>query len=281
MLLGVAYPKKPDGMRVDIVRELSQEEVETYFAVCKVLNEYSTYGFAPRMVYGNHAAILAFLQMCISNLRDDAWNTEQVREYILEANRIVLNYLASVRFFTEFVETRVSRRYGRKSEQTKTFKLALSTSFDSSFAYRFLYKFRNYVQHCGHAVEYIEIETNHEEIEKSKVSIICYSKTLLAEYSEWAKVTAELKGLDDIDLIPLTMELAVEIRKLDAVARSLLFPDATPAGKAMINVLLGALGQKGDPVLVDQNARLKGLSATAVRHPPMDALRELGLLYFT
>jgi hypothetical protein len=65
----------------------------------------------------------------------------------LNLNRCLLNLLSAIRSYLDYVETK--RKYGDASSSITRFKKSCSDAYDNSFSYRFLYRFRNYAQHCG------------------------------------------------------------------------------------------------------------------------------------
>lgn len=68
---------------------------------------------------------------------------------ILDINRVLLNLLSSVRMYLDHTETTTHRKYGDTSPIYTNFRRACSDAYDNQFSYRFLYKLRNYAQHCG------------------------------------------------------------------------------------------------------------------------------------
>lgn len=74
-------------------------------------------------------------------------------------NRHILNYLSAVRTFLDHSETNLRSRYGTDSKKYRHFKDACSHAYDDNFSYRFLYKLRNYVQHCGMPIGSLVFET--------------------------------------------------------------------------------------------------------------------------
>src|SRR5690606_16172320 len=60
-----------------------------------------------------------------------------------------INWLGSVRLFLDHAETDLKRRFGDPSSQVDRFEAATHSAFDTYAGYRFVVKFRNYVQHCG------------------------------------------------------------------------------------------------------------------------------------
>lgn len=73
----------------------------------------------------------------------------KARVLILDINRVLLNLLASVRMYLDHTETSIKRRYGDTSQNWINFKQACGKAYDELFSYRFLYKLRNFAQHCG------------------------------------------------------------------------------------------------------------------------------------
>jgi hypothetical protein len=78
---------------------------------------------------------------------------------ILNLNRYIMNLLTAVRTFLDHTERNLTHRHGKDSEQFQAFKKATAEAYDSSFAYRFLYKLRNYVQHRGMPIGKMSINT--------------------------------------------------------------------------------------------------------------------------
>lgn len=66
-----------------------------------------------------------------------------------EVNINLLNLMMSARTFLDHMETFTKREYGKESEHVELFKKLTAEEFDSRFSYKFMYKLRNYVQHCG------------------------------------------------------------------------------------------------------------------------------------
>ena len=72
-----------------------------------------------------------------------------VQNVLVDLSRRLLNYLSAVRMFTDQSESTIKREFGSSSERFQRYKEYESELYDSSFAYRFLYKLRNYAQHLG------------------------------------------------------------------------------------------------------------------------------------
>jgi len=67
----------------------------------------------------------------------------------IEINRILLNYLSSFRMLIDHSERLIKKRFGKDSKDFLKFKKTLKNIYDNHFEYRFIYKLRNFCQHCG------------------------------------------------------------------------------------------------------------------------------------
>jgi len=98
-----------------------------------------------RLNYDEYVGLLKrYLQEYTQNPR-----AVDMRVMYFNINRHIFNYLSSIRMFLDHNEYNLKKRYGSDSPRVKRFKKTCSQIYDNSFSYRFLYKLRNYVQHCG------------------------------------------------------------------------------------------------------------------------------------
>ncbi|MBK0368654.1 hypothetical protein [Flavobacterium agrisoli] len=112
---------------------------------------------------------------------------EQLENATLEVNRNLLNYLASQNTYLDHARFYLSRTFGKESEQLKLFDKKASEVFDNHFAYRFLYKMRNFTVHCGFSLCSITIQ-------KSSKNVIFIPKFLISELKDgfdWGKIVKE------------------------------------------------------------------------------------------
>lgn len=278
MYLGFIHPAQTEALTIQLVRELTQNEVEDYKRAIATIAQHTSHKFAPRMVYENDADFFSAMQNCLQHYFSDKPKPQHLQEYTFIANKVLLNSLSSVRFFEDFVKTQLARKYGSGSPQVESFGAALSRSSDSSFAYRFMYKFRNYVQHCGTAVEHMEISVRPNEVENASLTITCKAEKLLEKYKEWGKVTADLRLMETINLAKMVTDLTTEIEQLDVLARSLLVPELETAASRIRQIIGDALDKEGMPVLYEVHASDGVLKQVPIKHPPLELLSQLGLL---
>lgn len=137
--------------------------------------------------------------------------------FVMFANKLILNSLMSFKFFLDNAEFYLKRKFGTTSKQATDFELLKKRIYDNSFAYRFLYKLRNYSVHLGFPLEVINFEINfnskHPEKSEHSAKLFLNKELLLKEKDLFgAKVFNEIKEWkNELDLIPLINELSHHI----------------------------------------------------------------------
>lgn len=113
----------------------------------------------------------------------------------IEINRLIINYLSSFRMLIDHYDRNINKRFGKTSREYLEFKALLKTAYEDNFEYRFIYKLRNFCQHCG--IPVTDFFVDNEEIYSSIE--LCFNKTyLLNEYDSWSPILKEdLKKLED------------------------------------------------------------------------------------
>jgi hypothetical protein len=123
-----------------------------------------------------------------------------------EANRRILNYLCSVRTFLDHSGANLKARHGEDSEQVKRFDEARHHAYATVFSYRFIYKLRNYVQHCDMPLGSFSLSSTVDRA-TSKVTHtieLYFDRDTLLKYDSWGlQLEAEIRNLPkEIDIIP-------------------------------------------------------------------------------
>ncbi|MDF2083773.1 hypothetical protein [Bacillus pseudomycoides] len=121
-----------------------------------------------------------------------------IRRIMLDISRRVLNYLSTFRTYLDHAEYLLKKEYGKNSEQVKKFKEVCSKEYDNYFAYRFLYRLRNYSQHCGMPVGNVSLGQRANDDNGIDYSLIVTfdRDELLRSYDSWGNpVNGELEKL--------------------------------------------------------------------------------------
>lgn len=139
----------------------------------------------------------------------------------LDINRVLLNFLASVRMYLDHTETYIKRRYGDNSPNWMNYKDACSKAYDEIFSYRFLSQLRNYAQHCGLPVNYFHVKSGRtpERIgEASPELIFGLERDFALRDFKWKKLHQELAQKTDVIEVDEHVHILMEsIRQINQV----------------------------------------------------------------
>lgn len=176
------------GETISGVRGVSDEEYAIYRAHRDVLSSFSRDYELLKLVLEGHQDFCQGLVDVSGSMIGEVNMINQNHLHILtfKTSRLMLNLLGSVRTFLDHAQTSVSRRYGSASEQMAYFKSLTAFQFDNVFSYRFLYKLRNYTQHCGMPPVGYSVDIVPDDGLRMDLHFI--RKYLLEEYKEWGVV---------------------------------------------------------------------------------------------
>ena len=181
--LGVVSQKE-----IKTIRQLSDSEYREYIKASKCmfdfLSDQQLYHFVRLNYYEYTNLLKRYLQEYTETPR-----TINMPIMYFNINRHISNFLSSVRMFLDHNEYKLKKRYGSDSLRVKRFKEACSYAYDNSFSYRFLYKLRDYVQHCGMPLGKLELEakelsTTSRDIYRS-LSVQFDRDVLLSKFAKW------------------------------------------------------------------------------------------------
>lgn len=234
------------------------------------------------MVVVNEEEFHSETQRAFDDYRLHGVTTTSPNRYIFGANRRLLNYLTAMRFFLDFSNSRVTRRFGSKIQERLQFQEACANAFDEVFAYRFTYKLRNFSQHCGLPIGVLSLDADLDEATNTtnhNFSIHFDPKSLLEEYDSWGKVKVDLEKLDQHLLVnPLLSEMTNELQKLSVLTIQFDYNEAKLAGEKIVRVLQGALELGGVPALGDFTPGDSDQHKFELEWPPLRMLEHLKLL---
>jgi hypothetical protein len=115
----------------------------------------------------------------------------------------------------------MKHKYGQSSAEVAEFKNACSREYDKRFAYRFMYRLRNYAQHCGMPLRRIVVtdkvkriaDLGKEDAETIQVVRFWFNgQDLLRDYDGWSTVSRDLAQRPRI-------QVDVQVKSLVAGAR--------------------------------------------------------------
>lgn len=109
--------------------------------------------------------------------------------FLRRVQKTLLNLMMSLRTFADHLETKMKREYGESSEEFLLFKKLAAEEFDNNFAYAFMAKFRNLVQHCGMPPFQYSLNVNRDDSKPNAVLELSLNRDrLLNMFKKWGSV---------------------------------------------------------------------------------------------
>jgi hypothetical protein len=160
--------------------------------------------------------------------------------------------LSSIRTYLDHTETRLKREYGLASEEYKIFKTETSRTYDENFAYRFLYKLRNYSQHCGLPAGLLEVSSFSEnELPKYILKLSLLRDDLLQNFKWGNQVTEELCKQEEVfDILYLIKTKFNLLEKINNNVKDLAYKHFQIQGFELLNLLQAIKNKDGAPCIL-------------------------------
>lgn len=184
------------------LRELTAQEYAEYKSNLKILIDFSNKQQLFTIINLNYEEFKNLVNTYLIEFKNSpSMNWACTEIMVINTNRVLLNFLSAFRTLLDHMEYILKKDYGNESEEFKKFKKVCSEQYDNYFSYRFLYKLRNYTQHCGMPVGSFTIDSKVSNIESKKVedylAVYFDRDTLLNKYDSWGQIKNEI-----IDLPP-------------------------------------------------------------------------------
>lgn len=232
------------------LREMSDEEYRQYVDDVTLARHHAD-RWMLRVLGHNYATYLETAAEVVQAIEDPSLrDREEIGDLAMALRIEMFNWLLSLRAYLDHTETWLKRTFGKDSDQVQAFERETARQFDTHFAYRFFYKLRNFVQHCG--LPPLDGAINEGERGAARRSVSLHMKTgpLLVEFDGWGPVTADLQNLPEtFDPDPLMAEMMQCIMDL---SNSLTQAYKAPLEQAVarINALHASVPpSEGDPYL--------------------------------
>ena len=183
--------------------------------------------------FGDFESICSLYEICEKNYKlivsyhftiNDNYplNHDRTYEYIGEVrheiHRLLLNYLSSFRTFYDHLHARYSKLKKQNYSFFDDYKKITEDCYDDSFSYRFFYKLRNYIQHCGLPECEVSIYDllNNDGNRNVGISTSLCRDILLNNYDSWGKVKNDLKAQPEhMEILVYLNELQSQIQKIN------------------------------------------------------------------
>lgn len=266
------------------VRELTPDEYAKFERLNGYLRDFEASRSLLPFVEGNARALEQYISK-IENSDPKALSSRtRFVEVADDANRLLVNFLTTFRLYLDHTERRIKSTYGVKSIQVAKFEEATRVVFDSEFAYRFCYKLRNYVQHCGLPISFL---AQHEssrgipgELDIHRVAIEFDPQRLLREYRAWGPVTQDLKAAKKrLSVRGFAPTVVDALRAVDDIMYLAEYQELYDAGKWILELLRDSIsdGASLHVGLLHKRGRVLNAQLT---EPALDVMQVLGVVSF-
>lgn len=169
----------------------------------------------------------------------------------VELNRRVMALLSSFRAFLDHTEHALSRRFGRESDELRSFRRGCAAEYDSEFSYRFATRLRNYAQHRDLPIGYPKL-TGASKItgHSAEISLECVRDQLLTSGFDWKSLRAELEAQPQSWNIHTTIDKLMPcLARLRAIAMRPQLAEVRPAAERLVGLAREA-GGDSQPAIV-------------------------------
>ena len=208
----------------------------------------------------------------------------RMQQIILSINRALLNYLTSMRTLLDHTETRLKRTFGGTSVEVNKFKQFTNNAFDSSLSYRFLYKLRNYTQHCGMPFSRVDLDSTigdrGKETAEHQLLVLLNRDELLKNFDSWGPVKTDLEKMpSDFSINNFVTDTTNILTDLNVLVLNLEYPELREAGKQVLAIIKGAFSYEGYPCIIErQDFENPDKTNFGIDWPPLIMLQHLKLV---
>lgn len=277
----------------EFLRELTDDEVSVFEQSHSALQEFKQTRRLMDLVLINDETVSTLQDSVIARSTGDRRTEEpELTGLVHHLDAAVVNYLTATRLYLDHRHRQLKRRYGDDSPQLLAFTQQRALEYDSFGEYRFVYKLRNYVQHCGMPLQVAR--TSRRLIVRDGAEAVefvpmygCKREQLLEEYDEWGAAKAFLKSqAAEFPLLPLLQAFTDSLRRID---RTVLAQEAGAlwyAGKRLLTIVAEACDDRhtagiGDLVVIGAEPAVPGGPRQynmSLKEPHVDVLARLGLV---
>lgn len=239
-----------------VVRELSPSEESLIQNSNDILTRFADEQQLYHMAYAAYEEYISVYQNCMENYGLSPELQPMIKENIItNLNTKIINFLTSVRTFLDHTEANLKKNNGETSEKYKCFKEITSKLFDQNLSYRFIYKFRNYVQHCG--MPGIKMSMSSRLADETSGQILRTVKIkldrdeLLQKYDSWGSIVKrDLQNMpEEIDITTHISNMIQYIERINSYLIDADLKELNQAADSIITISSEAKPNIGVPVL--------------------------------
>jgi len=251
---------------ITAIQELSNMEYEEYKKAAKRLSDFSSdqqlYAIGNLNYDSYQNQLKQYFEDYTKNPRAINWIV--MERMALNINRHLLNYLSTIRTFLDHTETNLKKRYGVNSKRYKRFRDACSRAYDNNFSYRFIYRLRNYAQHCGMPLGTLTFHSEEKPPYSEQVYHYLEVKfdrdELVREYDLWgSRLVKEIQQLPPkFEITPHITEMMKCLEKINLVLIEDDFPELLQSAEYIERLITQTKNKLGFPCILKVEKYRKG-----------------------
>lgn len=229
-----------------------------------------------KIVELNYEDLILKIEKSIAKMSDGNLYSPEQEHLHLEINRLILNLLSSIRTYLDHTETRLKREYGADSEEFGTFRTETSSAYDNNFAYRFLYKLRNFSQHCGlPAGSLTTSSVNGKDETKHNLILSLVRNDLLKQFDWGNPITGELLNQDEkFDILSLINIKYNLLEKINIEIKHLAYKHHKIAGFELLALLVNMKNKNGSPCIL-KTEKIDGITHLSMQWFEFDSIKKI------
>jgi hypothetical protein len=263
------------GKGITSIRILEDSEYQEYKSAVGCLTDFSSDQQLYAITLLNYDDFLNLIAV-YSNAWDknpSMINFQLLERMTLNINRHIINYLFSVRTFLDHTEFKLKRIYGDSSDKFATFKKATISEYENNFSYRFLYKLRNYSQHCGLPLGELSMKSVEEPIYSGNIKntlVINFSSDTLLTYNGWSsEVKEEIKRLPKkFDIIPHILQFKKSLDEINLAIIKDNINELIVSAENIERLIAPTKGKEGTPMIFTITDEVEGKRTMRIHHIP-------------
>ncbi|MFM2476396.1 hypothetical protein [Celerinatantimonas sp. MCCC 1A17872] len=208
-----------EGERIKAIRPLGDEEVQEINGAMKEIFDFNRHFRLVEYVLHNFTCLKKGVEDSLARFAGSSHTIDcyDLDSFGHEVNINLLNLMMSARTFLDHMETFIKREYGKTSEAINLFKRLTAEEFDSRFSYKFMYKLRNYVQHCGMPPLSYSKSKNFEEYDSYVGITLMFDRdALISGFDGWGSIVKpQLESQDNkFDAFAIIEEFVLSILRI-------------------------------------------------------------------
>ncbi|MBK1895795.1 hypothetical protein [Chryseobacterium paridis] len=263
---------KDNTQIVDSLINLSTEQYEELISNINSIYRFELIDNYFQILYGNYNDFIETINKNSLELLDNSkspliLNRSYLNRFKIESNRKFINYLSSFRTLVDHVPRMLNIK------EKEDFKGYLNFLYDKEFSYRFIYKLRNYTQHCGLPITQYESNFNSSLV---KIFLMMNVDFLLNNYDSWGEVVKnDLKKYRCIDSKTIIDEHFSLVRKIYDKTLILLKDETLTKIDLIEKTIEGYKGNHKLLVLLEEDNG----DLNSITYIPLDEIKKLKRIY--